>query len=180
MTDEAGVCQRCDAAPAIEGGNSNKIEEPAMAASSSRSLLFGVVFAAGALLLVPYSNALAHDHHGDGWEDSDSHYHHHHHHHDDDKGPGGLGPVHGSGSSHNPVVGHPAPTPVVRDHRKPKVVRDHRKPKVVRDHRKPKNVRDPRARGFGSNLHCNKRDTTRYKVTDHRTPPKPQCYGNLC
>jgi hypothetical protein len=173
MIDEAGVRRRSGAAPAIEGGNSNKIEEPAMAASSSRSLLFGVVFAAGALLLVPYSNALAHDHHGDGWEDSDSHYHHHHHHHDDDKGPGGLGPVHGSGSSHNPVVGHPAPTPVVRDHRKPKVVRDHRKPKVVRDHRH---------RGFGHryNPRCNKHNTTRCKVTDHRTPPKPQCYGNLC
>lgn len=133
-----------------------------MAVSPSRLFLFGLVFAASALMLAPSSSAFAHDHHGDGWNDSDSH--HHHHHHDHDKGPGGLGPVHGSGSSHNPVVSHPSPTPVVRDHRKPKTVRDHRH------------------HGFGHryNPRCNKHNTTRYKVTDHRTPPKPQCYGNLC
>ena len=47
-----------------------------------------------------------------GWH----HKHHHHHHHKSaSNGPGGLGPVHGPGSSHNPIVAHPpkVPKPVV-------------------------------------------------------------------
>lgn len=75
------------------------------------------------------------------------HHRHHHHHHHTGTGPGGLGTVHGPGSSHNPIVYHPGHGPVVRDHRRPvpaPVVRDHRTPPPVRDHRKPSVVRDHR------------------------------------
>lgn len=91
--------------------------------------------------------ALAHD----GGHDVDSSYwRHHHHHHHYGSGPGGLGTVHGPGSSHNPIIYHPV---TVRDHRRPPQVRDHRTPPQVRDHRTPPLVRD------------------------HRTP---QCTGNGC
>lgn len=60
-----------------------------------------------------------------------NYWRHHHHHHG--TGPGGLGKVHGPGSSHNPII---APATVVRDHRlhshspvipPGSVVRDHRR-----------------------------------------------------
>ena len=67
----------------------------------------------------------------------DGNYWRHHHHHIGG-GPGGLGTVHGPGSSHNPII---APVTMVRDHRTPpphpgcnhynirgRVVRDHRTP----------------------------------------------------
>ncbi len=59
-----------------------------------------------------------HNDHGGDWGGNHGwhHKHHHHHHHKSaNNGPGGLGPVHGPGSSHNPIVTHPpkVPKPVV-------------------------------------------------------------------
>lgn len=102
--------------------------------SWAHSLL--AAFAAGALLFAPVGSAVAHSGH-------------HHHHHDGDSNNGGssfgTGPVHGPGSSHNPIVYHPVHgpgsthnpiiAPVVRDHRgrshspiipAGSVIRDHR------------------------------------------------------
>lgn len=67
-------------------------------------------------------------------------------------GPGGLGPVHGPGSSHNPVS-----APIVRDHR----------PRPPRP-----NPIAQRCRRHWNAPGCN--------VRDHRTPPPIPCYGNLC
>ncbi|WP_412773224.1 hypothetical protein [Nitrobacter sp.] len=92
----------------------------------SKSLLFAAALASGALALASAGHARG--------------------------GPGGLGPVHGPGSSHNPVS---APT--------------------VRDHRGPQHRPNPRAyycRRHWSAPGCN--------VHDHRTPPPIPCYGNLC
>jgi hypothetical protein len=50
----------------------------------------------------------------DGGKNIDSNYwRHHHHHHNTASGPGGLGPVHGSGSSHNPIIYHPPVKPPI-------------------------------------------------------------------
>ena len=62
----------------------------------------------------------------------------------------GNPPLHGPGSSHNPIV-----TPVT----------------VVRDHRTP----PPRP-----NRYCNHHNIKGCEVRDHRTPPAPQCLGDLC
>ena len=74
-----------------------------------------------------FSGGLAGGMHYNGHNIDGAHWHHHHHHRGN--GPGGLGKVHGPGSSHNPIVYHPvhgpgsshnpiiAPTTVVRDHR---------------------------------------------------------------
>ena len=138
--------------------------------SFTKASRLGLITAAGALVLVASGSAFAH-HHGGGWDDDDSHYHHHHH--QDGDGPGGLGPVHGPGSIHHPIVGKAAPEPNVGSAGSATIVRDHRKPKIVRDHR---HHRVPTR----FNLHCNKRDTSRCHVRDHRTPPPTPCYGDLC
>jgi hypothetical protein len=92
----------------------------------SKSFLFTAVLVSGVLAMAPACNARG--------------------------GPGGLGPVHGPRSSHNPTS-----APVVRDHRQ--------RP------RRP----DPRAERCRRNWnapYCN--------VRDHRTPQPIPCYGNLC
>jgi hypothetical protein len=117
---------------------------PCLVAGCSLALLIG----AGC------GTALAHG--GGGHSGGKNHYTGHnidgaywHHHHHRSNGPGGLGTVHGPGSSHNPIVYHPvhgpgsshnpiiAPATVVRDHRgrshsplipSGSVVRDHRPP----------------------------------------------------
>jgi hypothetical protein len=43
-------------------------------------------------------------HHSSNWSDNDDHRHHHHHHH---KITSTKPPLHGAGSSHNPIVYHP-------------------------------------------------------------------------
>jgi hypothetical protein len=47
-----------------------------------------------------------------GGRNIDGNYWRHHHHHHIGGGPGGLGPVHGPGSSHNPIVYHPPVKPI--------------------------------------------------------------------
>lgn len=95
------------------------------------AIMAGVLF-----LLVPGAFA---DQHGDGTG-----------------GPFGTGPVHGPGSSHNPIV---AAT-------------------IVRDHRQPRPRPDPKAYSCGLNWNapgCN--------VRDHRTallPPPILCFGLIC
>jgi hypothetical protein len=102
--------------------------------------LLAVAVAAGVLFLGSAGGALAHHHHhhhGDGWASGNN------------DGPLGTGPVHGPGSSHNPLIYHPAQsTTVVRDHRRPSPRPGHHyDPHCnhrnfigcpnVRDHRKP-------------------------------------------
>lgn len=133
-----------------------------------------LVTAAGSGLA--YAHASHEDHHNDtgeqhastghGWNDHDDHYHHHHHH---------KPPVHGPGSSHNPVVYHPPVKPI------PKPVAGTGPVKqagttIVRDHRTP----PPRHLGGHINPHCNKGDISGCEVRDHRTPPPTQCLGDLC
>lgn len=100
--------------------------------------------------------------HGGDWG-GDHGWHHHHH-----KKSAGLGPVHGPGSSHNPIVNHPVHG--VGSSHNPVIV----PVTVVRDHRTPP------PRHHRPNPYCNKHDITGCVVRDHRTPPAPQCYGNLC
>ena len=179
-----------------------------------------------ALLLVVSSAALAHgghnshnsggnhdnhrlmhnsSNHGGDWGGNHG-WHHNHHHHRHHKsastGPGGLGPVHGQGSSHHPIVAHPPKVP------KPVVTVGPVKPPaepVVRDHRsgswhdgKPHDPKcltvvggpfkggcvipnpDPRHHHPRPNPRCNKTDSSGCEVRDHRTPPPTQCYGDLC
>lgn len=144
----------------------------------SKPCLLAAAFAAGTLFLSPVGSALGHDHHGGGWNQGDDFHQsisgdHHHHHHG--SGPFGTGPVHGPGSSHNPIVYHPkhgpgsshnpiiAPVTVVRDHRRP-----------------PSRARH----GGGSRYLMCQRGILKYcspdRVRDHRTPPGTQCLGNLC
>src|SRR6185312_16654344 len=78
-----------------------------------KTSLFVAAVAASVLFLAPIPAAFAHHHHDDGGGG----------------GPSGADPVHGAGSSHNPIVYHPvhgpgsshnpiiAPGRVVRDHR---------------------------------------------------------------
>lgn len=106
-------------------------------------VLLAAAFAAGALLFASAHGAVAHGHH-----------HHHHGGSDNGGGPFGTGPVHGPGSSHNPIVYHPVHgpgsthnpiiAPVVRDHRgrshsptipAGSVINDHRRPHRVAPHR---------------------------------------------
>jgi hypothetical protein len=54
-------------------------------------------------------------HHSINWSDNDNHRHHHHHHH---KITRTRPPVHGAGSSHNPIVYHP-PVKTIVGVRKP-------------------------------------------------------------
>ena len=111
---------------------------------------------------------LAHNHHDDHNSGaSEHHYHHHHHHHP---------PLHGSGSSHHPIVYHPPVKPI------PKPVVGVGPVKqagttVVRDHRTPPS----HVHGGGRpNSHCNDHNITGCTVRDHRAPPPTQCLGNLC
>ena len=99
------------------------------------------------------------------WNGGHGPHHHHHHHHPTMTGY--QPPLHGRGSSHNPIIYHPvhgpgsshdpivAPVTVVRDHRTPP----------------PRHRYNPR---------CNNRDITGCEVRDHRTRPAPQCLGDLC
>lgn len=112
--------------------------------------------------------------HGVGGENIDSNYWRHHHHHRTGSGPGGLGRVHGPGSSHNPIVYHPPMQPIP----KPIIGVGPAKPTgttVVRDHRTPQ----PHG-GRRFNPNCNQHNITGCEIRDHRTPPTPQCYGDLC
>jgi hypothetical protein len=105
---------------------------------------------------------------GHGWSDRGEHHRHQHHH--------PKRPLHGPGSSHDPVVYHPPVKPIS----KPVAGAGPAKPAgttVVRDHRTP----PPRPHGPGRvNPHCNKGDITGCTVRDHRTPPPTQCLGDLC
>lgn len=113
---------------------------------------FFVAITAGVLLLAPIPGAVAHQHHGGGGGG----------------GPFGTGPVHGPGSSHTPIIYHPVhgpgsshnpvSAPIVRDHRRPP--------------RRPPSQAALRCRHHWNAPGCN--------VRDHRTPPAPQCYGDLC
>lgn len=111
-----------------------------MTKSRSTGSLFTAAVAAGILFLASAGGALAHHHHrhhGGGWASGSS------------GGPFGTGPVHGPGSSHNPIISHPAQSTT-----------------VVRDHRHP----SPRP-GHHYNPHCNHRDITGCSnVRDHRKP----------
>ncbi len=112
--------------------------------------------------------------HGGDWSSHRRRHHHHHHHHH--KKSAGFGPVHGPGSSHNPIVTHPPKVP------KPVVAVGPAKPPgepIVRDHRNPPSS-GGRRRPSRFNPHCRKRDISGCEVRDHRTQPKPQCYGDLC
>jgi hypothetical protein len=92
-----------------------------MAASLAKSSLRVVAGCSLALLLAVSGPASAHGGHNDhgshnGHSDHDNrrskkeaHEHHHHHHHHHKKT--GIGPVHGPGSSHNPIVAHPPKIP---------------------------------------------------------------------
>lgn len=154
-----------------------------MTRSRSTISLLAAAFAAGTLFLAPAAGALAHGHnggwngsggsnHGDDFHQTISGNHHHHHHHG--SGPFGTGPVHGPGSSHNPIVYHPkhgpgsshnpiiTPVTVVRDHRRP----------PPRPNRQA--YRDRMCR-LGHLSYCSPDH-----VRDHRTPPGTQCLGNLC
>lgn len=175
-----------------------------MTTSSSTPVLRFVTGCACALLIAGGA-ALAHGHnnhnsgghqdnqrsmnssgHGGDW--GGDHGWHHQPHHRKYKsagtGPGGLGPVHGPGSSHNPIV--TKTQPVVRDHRNGSsnggrpydrscltVVGGPLNGSCIRGashhHRPPR-----------FNPRCNKRVTVGCKVRDHRTPPPTQCYGDLC
>ncbi|HKS87115.1 MAG TPA: hypothetical protein VJR71_16680 [Pseudolabrys sp.] len=111
-------------------------------------------------------------HHGNTgtWSDSgwsDSGWHHHHHHHK----MAGFGPLHGPGSSHNPIIDHPVHHPIhgPGSSHNPVVV----PVTVVRDHRTP----PPRVHHYPCVRFT---DHGCGPVRDHRTPPAPQCYGNLC
>jgi hypothetical protein len=85
-----------------------------------------VALASCAMIVVSGAAVSAHGHHGGGGNDgglwrggskgfsarhTDEDYRHEGRHHHG-TGPGGLGTVHGLGSSHNPVVYHPPVTPV--------------------------------------------------------------------
>jgi hypothetical protein len=136
---------------------------------------------AGCSLALMTGAAFAHDHHdghsalveqhasaGHGWnERGDDHYHHHHHH---------KPPLHGPGSSHNPVVYHPPVRPIP----KPVVSAGPVKQAattIVRDHRTP----PPRYGGGGRpDAHCKQGDFSACGARDHRTPPPTQCFGDLC
>jgi hypothetical protein len=95
-----------------------------MSLLQSKSLLFAAALASGVLAMAPACHARG----------------------------GGLGPVHGPGSSQNPTS-----APVVRDHRRPPP-----RPSPVAE----------RCRHHWNAPYCD--------VRDHRTPPPIPCYGNLC
>jgi hypothetical protein len=109
--------------------------------------------------------------HGGDWGGDRGWDHHHHNRH---KKPAGLGPVHGPGSSHNPIVYHPVHGPGLSHN--PVIV----PVIVVRDHRTPPprpprtNYRDSMCRR-GHLSYCSPDH-----VRDHRTPPGTQCLGDLC
>lgn len=95
---------------------------------------------------------------GDGdWEGNGEHHHH--------PTMAGNPPLHGPGSSHDPIVHHPVHGP--GSSHNPIVT----PVTVVRDHRTP----PPRP-----NRYCNHHNITGCEVRDHRTPPAPQCFGDLC
>lgn len=108
--------------------------------------------------------------HGGDWG-GDHGWHHRRHHH---KKSAGLGPVHGPGSSHNPIVYHPVHGP--GSSHNPVIV----PVTVVRDHRQP----PPRHGGGGSKERLCREGHLSYcapdHVRDHRTPAGTQCLGDLC
>jgi hypothetical protein len=101
---------------------------------------------------------------GSNW--TGGHHHHHHHHHS--TMTGNEPPLHGPGSSHNPIVYHPAHGP--GSSHNPIIAHV----TVVRDHRTPP------PRGARPNPKCNSHNFTGCGSRDHRTPPAPQCLGDLC
>ncbi len=101
--------------------------------------------------------------HGDGW--GGDHYHHHHHR---PATTGNPPPLHGPGSSHNPIVSHPLHGP--GSSHNPIIA------PAIRDHRTPQ----PRPERGRINPNCNQHNITGCEVRDHRTPPPTQCLGNLC
>ena len=107
-----------------------------MSLLGSKSSPLIVAVAASALFLAAIPGAFAHQRHNVG----------------SGGGPFGTGPVHGPGSSHNPIV-----APVVRDHRRPQP-----RPSPIA----------ARCRRHWNAPYCD--------VRDHRTPPPIPCYGNLC
>ena len=172
--------------------------------TSSSSPVLRFVTGCTCALLIASGTAIAHGHNyhsGGGGQDSHSSMHssshggnwggdhgwydqpHQRKYKSADAGPGSLGPVHGLGLSHNPIV--TKTQPVVRDHRNGSsnggYPYDHKCLRVVGgpfnggcyipsfNHHHP---RPP-------NPQCNKRDASGCDVRDHRNPP-PQCYGDLC
>lgn len=116
--------------------------------------LFTAAVAASALFLGSADGALAHHHyrhHGDGWASGSG------------DGPFGTGPVHGPGSSHNPIIYHPAQSKTV--------VRDHRRPVPRPSHLTYREIMCRK----GHLSYCSPD-----RIRDHRTPPGTQCYGDLC
>jgi hypothetical protein len=116
-----------------------------------KTSLFVAAVAASVLFLAPIPAAFAHHHHDDGGGG----------------GPSGADPVHGAGSSHNPIIYHPVHGP--GSSHNPVTA------PVVRDHRRPQPRPSPiaqRCRRHWNEPYCN--------VHDHRTPPPIPCYGDLC
>jgi hypothetical protein len=104
---------------------------------------------------------------GGNWARGDERRHHHHDYHH--RLPtAGNPPLHGPGSTHNPIIYHPVHGP--GSSHNPIIA----PMTVVRDHRRPP------PHHHGPNPRCNSRNISGCEVRDHRTPPAPQCLGDLC
>jgi|SRR5579872_1057976 len=136
---------------------------------------------------------------GGNWTDNGEHHHHHH-----PPMTANQPPLHGPGSSHNPIIYHPVHGP--GSSHNPIVSTANSPPGTVRDHRTgSSNGGSPYNRNcrtiVGGALNgdcispapgaripphrwdptCNNRNISGCaNVRDHRSPPSPQCYGDLC